>query len=98
MISEIIITCARKDCTARFEKKKHNQKYCSSECCRIATNANIMAKYYENQARLAGVVRHCAGCSAKLSKYNPDVVCSKCEAPQRSSDAERVRQYLVGAV
>ena len=38
--------CANKECAINFDAKTHNQKYCSDECCRIATNKRIMEKYY----------------------------------------------------
>ena len=37
--------CASEDCENTFEKSTHNQKYCSDECCRIATNKKIRDKY-----------------------------------------------------
>jgi hypothetical protein len=39
--------CGNKECAKDFDAKTHNQKYCSDECCRIATNKRIMEKYYE---------------------------------------------------
>ena len=41
--------CAREECGIEFEQKTHNQKYCSDECCRIATNKRIMDKYYKKK-------------------------------------------------
>jgi len=41
--------CANKECAKDFEPKTHNQKYCTDECCRIATNRRIMEKYYEKK-------------------------------------------------
>ena len=46
--------CAYKECFNEFEAKTHNQKYCSDECCRTATNIKIKERYYENKARLNG--------------------------------------------
>jgi hypothetical protein len=34
------------ECKNDFEFKTHNQKYCSQQCCRVATNKRIMEKYY----------------------------------------------------
>ena len=39
--------CHNKECSKDFEAKTHNQKYCTDECCRVATNRRIMEKYYE---------------------------------------------------
>lgn len=74
--------CARKECSLEFEPKTHNQKYCSDECCRIATNKRIMEKYYEKKAIRSGAVRLCTnkGCGKQLSRYNYESVCSACES------------------
>ena len=42
--------CANTECAKEFDSKTHNQKYCSDECCRVATNRRIMEKYYEKKA------------------------------------------------
>jgi hypothetical protein len=39
-----VMICANKECAKDFEPKTHNQKYCTDECCRIATNRRIMEK------------------------------------------------------
>lgn len=74
--------CAREECSLDFEPKTHNQKYCSDECCRVATNKRIMEKYYEKKAIRSGAVRLCSnkGCSKQLSRYNYESVCSSCES------------------
>lgn len=71
--------CANKECLKVFEAKTHNQKYCSDECCRVATNKKIMEKYYEKKAIRSGVKRECSICKAILSRYNQSKICSKCE-------------------
>jgi hypothetical protein len=71
--------CANKDCAKDFEAKTHNQKYCTDECCRVATNKRIMEKYYEKKAIKNGSVRLCNKCKAKLSRYNTDLICAACE-------------------
>ena len=73
-------TCARNGCEQQYTKKTHNQKYCSDECCRIATNAKIMERYYENKRLRSGAVRLCKTCNSKLSRYNMLSQCSICEA------------------
>ena len=42
--------CLNLECSKLFEPKTHNQKYCSDDCCRVATNKKIMEKYYEKKA------------------------------------------------
>lgn len=71
--------CANKECAKDFNAKTHNQKYCSDECCRIATNKKIMEKYYEKKAIRSGSKRECKHCGARLSRYNQSSICSKCE-------------------
>lgn len=71
--------CANKECAKEFESKTHNQKYCSDECCRVATNRRIMEKYYEKKAIRNGAVRQCNKCNTKLSRYNQGSLCSSCE-------------------
>lgn len=70
--------CANKECAKEFEAKTHNQKYCTEECCRLATNKRIMEKYYEKKAIRNGAVRVCKRCQTKLSRYNDSVLCVSC--------------------
>lgn len=74
--------CAYKECGIVFVKTTHNQKYHDEECCRLATNARIMEKYYEKKERRGGAKRICAtpGCTTQLSRYNASKICAKCEA------------------
>jgi hypothetical protein len=71
--------CSNKECAKKFNAKTHNQKYCSDECCRIATNRRIMEKYYEKKAIRNGAHRVCKKCNTKLSRYNQTEICSTCE-------------------
>jgi hypothetical protein len=71
--------CGNKECAKDFDAKTHNQKYCSDECCRIATNKRIMEKYYEKKAIRNGAYRGCKKCSVKLSRYNQGEYCTICE-------------------
>lgn len=70
--------CSNKKCSKEFEAKTHNQKYCTDECCRIATNRRIMEKYYEKKAIRNGAKRGCKLCGAQLSRYNESTMCSSC--------------------
>lgn len=70
--------CSNTTCAKEFEKATHNQKYCSDECCRIATNRRIMEKYYEKKAIRNGALRVCK-CGNRLSRYNQGNLCSICE-------------------
>jgi hypothetical protein len=71
--------CGNKECAKDFDAKTHNQKYCSDECCRVATNRRIMEKYYEKKAIRNGAFRACSKCKIKLSRYNQSIICSACE-------------------
>ena len=71
--------CANSECKKDFQNKTHNQKYCSDECCRIATNKRIMDKYYEKKAIKNGAIRKCKKCKSELSRYNSSDICSTCE-------------------
>jgi hypothetical protein len=71
--------CFNSDCKKDFEPKTHNQKYCSDECCRVATNKRIMEKYYEKKAIRNGAFRACKKCNVSLSRYNQSTLCSSCE-------------------
>jgi len=70
--------CQNSACKKEFINKTHNQKYCSDECCRVATNKRIMEKYYEKKAIRNGSLRVCKKCSSQLSRYNESNLCSSC--------------------
>ena len=90
--------CAYENCQGvkEFEPKTHNQKYCSDECCRIATNQKLKEAYYEKKARLAGAKRICKnkGCNVVLSRYNDGKICDKCV----SAEKEKERRNLLEMV
>jgi hypothetical protein len=84
--------CANSDCIngKEFTPKTHNQKYCSDECCRIATNKKIMEKYYEKKAIRSGQKRFCKTCKSPLSRYNTLSICAKCEKNNSSLDRDKI--------
>lgn len=71
--------CRRKECGTLFTKRTHNMVFCSEECCRIETNAQIMRRYYKNKARKKGEARFCT-CGTKLSRYNEKDICQGCQS------------------
>ena len=84
-----MITCARIDCDVEFSQRKHNQKYCSSECCRVETNKRIMRNYYDKRAQRLGATRVCDECGlTKLSRYNDGTTCGPCSL--RKSEESRL--------
>lgn len=80
-----------------FEPKTHNQKFCSSTCCRKATNARIMEKYYAKRARQKGIVRTCSSCPTVLSRYNSSDKCESCKTEIRRSERVQLLE-LIGNV
>jgi hypothetical protein len=90
--------CAYDKCEGQkeFNPKTHNQKYCSDECCRIATNQKLKDAYYEKKARLAGKERICKskGCNVILSRYNPEKYCMDCINKDKEEQRKRIRQMV----
>jgi hypothetical protein len=86
--------CNNKECSKEFEAKTHNQKYCSDECCRVATNRRIMEKYYEKKAIRNGAFRACSKCKTRLSRYNQSNMCAACEKKTNVSN----RNKLIGMI
>jgi len=82
--------CSNNECSKNFEPKTHNQKYCSDECCRIATNRRIMEKYYEKKAIRNGMSRKCLKCKTKLSRYNSNNICSSCEKNNNINNRSKI--------
>jgi hypothetical protein len=79
-----IFECARPGCNNVAQRKAHNQKYCSDECCMEATKQRAMEKYYERRDRKRGKERFCVQCKdTKLSRYNESKVCSECVSRNR---------------
>jgi hypothetical protein len=87
--------CANDGCENTFNKSTHNQKYCSDECCREATNRKIRDKYYEQKERLAGKKRKCSTKSCKniLSRYNEDNICNECLS--KSENEKRAELFRI---
>ena len=90
------VECARPECTVLFTKATHNQRYCSSECCRLVTNAKIMLRYYENKAKQNSIGRICqsADCDSILSRYNTDVYCSRCSAKRAAVVLNKIKDQM----
>jgi hypothetical protein len=67
--------CKLDGCENTFIPRVHNQTFCQRECCRIFTNARILAQYHEKKNRVMNG-RICADCNTILSKYNDGKYCS----------------------
>lgn len=89
----ITVICARTECNTEFAKRTHNQKYCSEECCRKATNDKIMVRYYDDKERKSGKPRFCY-CGVKLNRYNYGDLCSACQAQTLLDDQAYIRDYI----
>lgn len=89
--------CAHTDCELPFHAKTHNQRYCSDECCRLATNKRIMERYYERKERRRGGRRVCStrGCTTILNRYNDSEICALCLAKKDTQTRDFI-QDLVG--
>lgn len=94
-VSDTKVKCDRPGCDEWFTKKTHNQRYHNDECCRLATNAKIMEKYYERRAQRLGHTRMCKSCNTtKLSRYNDDQICSPCKAKKQIARNSSVLDML----
>ena len=86
--------CGNKECAKDFNSKTHNQKYCTDECCRIATNRRIMEKYYEKKAIKNGAARPCKKCGAQLSRYNQSIYCAGCEKKIDINNKNKLKRMI----
>ena len=94
-----MMICAFEECQNEFEPKTHNQKYCSDECCKIATNVKIKEKYQSTKARRAGVKFKCKnrGCNQILNRYSSNDECEGCKAKRVATDRNLILEMLNGA-
>jgi hypothetical protein len=87
--------CGNSDCAKEFEAKTHNQKYCSDECCRVATNKRIMEKYYEKKAiRKGKIIKKCKKCKSPLSKYQNEDVCASCIKMRNKQNRDQLLRMI----
>ena len=88
--------CSNKECAKDFTPKTHNQKYCTDECCRVATNRRIMEKYYEKKAIKNGSIRQCTKCKSQLSRYNTESICAACD--KKRSRTKNLLQEIIDEI
>lgn len=95
-MTEELLKCAYDKCKNKFVKTTHNQKYCSDECCRIATNKKLKKQYYDRKARLAGKEFKCSsrGCDQILNRYTTDKICEVCQAKKVSKERKDLLDML----
>ena len=93
-----MIVCANRGCKNKFNPKTHNQKYCSDDCCKIATNRKIKEKNSARLDRLAGKKRVCKnkGCDQLLGRYQEGNTCNVCQAKEREKDRQDILRMLNG--
>ena len=98
MTDDIILKCAYDDCSKTFIAQRHNQKYCTPECCKDATNKRIRSKYSETKQRLKGKKRICktSRCGTILSRYTEEDICGKCISAIKASEQEFLRKKFRG--
>jgi hypothetical protein len=93
-----MLVCEREGCDNQYEKNTHNQKYCSRECLREASNAEIMKRYHERKSRRAkGSTRTCANCTARLSRYNDGILCFSCGEKKETQSNETLAYILMNS-
>lgn len=73
--------CASVSCGKKFVPRTANQKYCDSDCQRVQTNKNVLARYHENKNRKSKKGERCKtpSCITLLSSYNHDDYCELCK-------------------
>ena len=88
--------CQYSECTKEFVPERFNQVYCSPECRRLETNVRILEEYHYRRAARTGSARVCsiAGCETRLSRYNLDKVCNKCEAEMRAAEEKTMMEMM----
>jgi hypothetical protein len=71
-------TC--KWCDHEFETKISYQIYCSEQCRDLATKEKIAQRYiHTRRQKRKGKNRLCKKCGEKLSIYNDESLCAKCD-------------------
>jgi hypothetical protein len=90
--------CAYEACEGvkEFEPKTHNQKYCSDECCKIATSLKIKEKQQRAKDRKAGKKFKCKACNAELNRYNQDEICEGCKIKNKQYERKLLVEMLNG--
>jgi len=91
------VICSFDECGNSFEPHRHNQKYCSSVCCKNATNKRIRDKCSATKERLSGQVRVCVRCDTILSRYTEDDECNECTLKEKKFEKARLKR-LFGAI
>lgn len=90
------LICASQECQVEFVPRKHNSKFCSSECCKLEANRKMMEKYYERKRRRAGAVRFCIECeTTRLSRYNSGDICGACEVKSQERQNHSVMTMIM---
>lgn len=66
-------------CDKEFYTKISYQIYCSEECRDSATKEKIAQRYVQTRRqKRKGKIRKCKKCDEKLSIYNDESLCTKC--------------------
>lgn len=68
-----------KTCDNQFTASVSYQIYCSAHCRDLATKEKIAIRYLQlKRKKRIGQLRLCKSCSAPLSIYNDEPICSSC--------------------
>lgn len=86
-------TC--KWCDHEFESKISYQIYCSEQCRESATKEKIAQRYiHSRRQKRKGKNRLCKKCGQKLSIYNDEPLCVKCNI--NPNDVKKVLKEIKG--
>lgn len=84
-------------CDKEFSSEITYQIYCSSECRDSATKEKIAARYLiSRRQKRKGKKRLCRSCSAPLSIYNDDPLCSDCVV--NPTDVNKALKQIKGMI
>jgi hypothetical protein len=82
-------------CDNEFRTDISYQIYCSEECRNAATKEKIALRYAQTKRqRRKGKDRRCKKCSEKLSIYNDENLCVKCNV--NPSDVSKALKQIKG--
>jgi hypothetical protein len=82
-------------CGEDFVPRRYNMIYCSPECCRQATNAKIVERYYQKKKPKTRERRLCSECPTVLSKYNDSNICYSCINKIEKANREKLLNELL---
>jgi hypothetical protein len=84
-------------CDQEFKTNISYQIYCSEECRDFATKEKISQRYIQTRRqKRKGKNRTCKKCGSKLSIYNDDPLCNKCNI--NPNDVKKALKQIKGQI